>query len=177
MEIPHVTCVQIGDETYEAFPGLTAKKIKSLAAEAGVALDTGSGSQLPLLVIMPMKSGLVSVIFGATMGLLKRLLAKGADGIGTVHFAHIVQLPNNKVGFFTLYDGPFEKYVLDFATHMGPAFDLMFKFVSDPADTPVSKNVASFTKWSRENDLPPLGFFNAYPGLVVQDIRALAPAS
>ena len=53
--------------------------------------------------------------------------------MGTVHFAHLVELPGNHIGFFTIYDGPFDKYAQDFADKLGPAFDLIFKFTKPPA--------------------------------------------
>ena len=90
-----------------------------------------------------------------------------------MHFAHLVQLPNNQIGFFTIYDGPFEKYTQDFAEKLGPAFDLIFKFTIDPPPTPTAKNAAAFTKWVEAHDPPPIGFYVAYPGLQVQDVREL----
>ena len=159
--------------TYEAYPGASVKTIKSLASNAGITLDQGAGSQLPLLVIMPMKSRLSSSALRLALRPLRKYLVKGADGVGTVHFAHLAQLSPSEVGFFTLYDGPFEKYVQDFASHLGPAFDFLMKFVTDPSPSPVSKRAEAFRTWAYEHDWRPIGFFNAYPGLSVQDIKAL----
>ena len=61
----------------------------------------------------------------------------------------------------------------DFAEKLGPAFDLIFKFTVDPPPTPTAKNAEAFTKWVQAHDLPPLGFYAAYPGLQVQDVREL----
>ena len=93
--------------------------------------------------------------------------------MGTVHFAHLVDLPGNHIGFFTIYDGPFDKYAQDFADQLGPAFDLIFKFTIDPPPTPTSKNASAFTQWVKDHDLAPLAFYSAYPGLQVQDVKAL----
>jgi hypothetical protein len=82
-------------------------------------------------------------------------------------------LEDNKLGFFTVYDGPFDKYIQDFAEKLGPIFDLLFKFVIDPPPTPVAKNAAALTAWLSARDLPPIGLYNAYPGLTVQDVNAL----
>ena len=90
-----------------------------------------------------------------------------------MHFAHLVSLANNQLGFFTVYDGDFEKYTQDFAEKLGPAFDLLFKFTVNPPPTPTAKNAAAFTRWVEAHDLAPLGFYSAYPGLQVQDIREL----
>jgi hypothetical protein len=158
---------------YCTYPGATAQKIRSLASAAGIALDRADAQQFPLLVIMPMRSRLSVVALEAAFKVIGSHVYKGADAIGTVHFANLVKFPRNQVGFFTIYDGPWEKYAQDFATQLGPAFDLMFKFVVDPAPTPVSKNVGTFTKWAEAHDWVSLAFYSAYPGLSVQDVRAL----
>jgi hypothetical protein len=158
---------------YESYPGVSVQEIRSRANAAGVAMDETGVQQRPLLVIMPMKGRLAVAAVRMAFSVLQRYLQKGGDEVGTVHFAHLVPLPNNQIGFFTVYDGPFEKYAQDFAEKLGPAFDLLFKFIIDPAATPTSKNAAAFTKWVEEHDLRPIGFYSAYPGLQVQDIREL----
>ena len=40
---------------------------------------------------------------------------EGMDTVGTVHIAHWVPFENNHIGFFTIYDGDFKKYIQDFA--------------------------------------------------------------
>ena len=39
--------------------------------------------------------------------------------------------------------------------------------------TPVAKNAHAFYEWALANNHEPIGFYSAYPGLGVQDIRAL----
>ena len=158
---------------YENYRGVSVSRVKSLAANAGITFDVATAQQLPLLVMMPMKGRLATVTLQAGLKVLRGLLYKGADGVGTAHFAHLVEMPNNYVAFFTVYDGPYDKYAQDFAEQMGPAFDLIFAFVSDPPATPTSKNVAPFTQWVMEHNLKPLAFYSAYPGLQVADIKAL----
>ncbi len=158
---------------YLGHPGATVQQIKSLAANAGITLDPATATQLPLLLFMELKGTLSLVVVKTIFKLLNRLIIKGADGIGTLHFAHLMELPNNVMGMFTAYDGPFDKYAQDFATHMGPAFDLIFKFANDPSPSPTAKNVVPFTKWVNDRDAKPLSFYAAYPGLTVQDVRAL----
>jgi hypothetical protein len=81
---------------------VTAKEIKDLAAAAGV---TGAAKQLPFLVILPIKSLLayveVELLWRARAHRTQRDLAT----VGTPHFAQFVPLGNNRVGFFTVYDG------------------------------------------------------------------------
>jgi hypothetical protein len=98
-------------------------------------------------------------------------MRKGADTIGTLHFAHFVALLGNYLGFFTVYDGTFEKYMQDFTQKIGPIFDVLYKFVTNAPPLPVAKNSEAFTNAAAE--YPPIGFYSAYPGLAVQDIKAL----
>ncbi len=77
------------------------------------------------------------------------------------------------LGFFTIYDGSFEKYIQDFAEKISPVFDAVFPHVVGAPPTPVAKNAEAFYQWGLANNYPPIGFYSAYPGLSVQDIRAL----
>ena len=98
---------------------------------------------------------------------------KASDSIGTLHFSHWVPFENNHIGFFTIFDGDFEKYIQDFADKTSFAFDAVFPHVVGAPPTPVAKNARAFYQWALENNYPPIGFYSAYPGLSVQDIRAL----
>ena len=40
---------------------------------------------------------------------------QASDAVGTLHFSHWVPFEDNHLGFFTIYDGDFEKYIQDFA--------------------------------------------------------------
>ena len=155
---------------YTAYPTATAKEIKAQAESAGV---SGNSEQLPFLVIMPLKGRVASLALGAVFKVAGPILVNGSDTVGTLHFAHFVPLEDNKLGFFTVYDGPFDKYIQDFAEKLGPVFDLLFKFVVDPPPTPSAKNADALTKWVAAHDLPPIGMYKSYPGLTVQDVNAL----
>ena len=37
----------------------------------------------------------------------------------------------------------------------------------------MAKNTQAFYQWALDNNYPPIGFYSAYPGLSVQDVRAL----
>ena len=52
-------------------------------------------------------------------------------------------------------------------------FDAIFPHVEGAPPTPVAKNAEAFYEWALENNHPPIGFYSAYPGLGVLDIRAL----
>jgi hypothetical protein len=98
---------------------------------------------------------------------------KASDAIGTLHIAHFVPFENNHLGFFTVYDGSVEKYIQDFAEKDSFVFNTLFTGVVGAPPTPVEKNAQAFLQWATENNYPAIGFYNAYPGLGVQDIRAL----
>ena len=77
------------------------------------------------------------------------------------------------IGFFTIFDGDMAKYFQDFAEKTSFVFDTIFPHVDGAPPTPVAKNVQAFYQWALEDNHPPIGFYSAYPGLSVQDIRAL----
>ena len=158
-------------DTYFAYEDASVQDIKAAARAAGF---TGNTSQSPLLTYMAFKSrvqGFVLKLVGPA--LLERRDTKRSDAIGTLHFSHWVPFENNHLGFFTIFDGDFEKYIQDFADKTSFAFDALFPHVVGAPPTPVAKNAQAFYQWALENNYPPIGFYSAYPGLSVQDIKAL----
>lgn len=155
---------------FSAYPDFTVNEIKALATAASV---TGAGKELPFLLILPIKSRLAY----AEVGLLLRARAhktqKDLATVGTPHFAQFVPLGKNRVGFFTVYDGSFDEYIADFTKYIGPVFDLVFKFTKDPPPSPCRKHLQEFVDFAAGANLAPIGFYEAYPGLSVQDIHAL----
>jgi hypothetical protein len=155
---------------FSAYPDVTAQQIKAMVSAAGVA---GAGSQLPFLVILPIKSALayaeVVLLLHARAHRTQRDLAT----VGTPHFAQFIPLGNNQIGFFTVYDGSFDKYIDDFTKYIGPVFDLIFKFINNPPPSPCRKFVQEFVDFAAAANRAPIGFYLAYPGLTVQDIHAL----
>jgi hypothetical protein len=155
---------------FSAYPDVTAKEIKALAAAADV---TGAGQQLPFLLILPIKSKLAYIEVQLLLHARSRRTQKDLAMVGTPHFAQFVPLGNNEVGFFTVYDGSFDKYIADFTKYIGEVFDLVFKFTKDPPPSPCRKHVQEFIDFGKRINLAPIGFYQAYPGLTVQDIHAL----
>ena len=102
-------------DTYFAYEDASVQDIKALARAAGF---TGKTSQAPLLTYMAFKSrvqGFVLKLVGkALVG--KEKGSQASDAIGTLHFSHWVPFENNHIGFFTIYDGAWDKYIQDFAT-------------------------------------------------------------
>ena len=156
-------------DTYFGYDA-SVQDIKAAARAAGF---TGNTGQHTLLTYMAFKSRLQ----GFALKLVgKTLVEKGhraSDSIGTLHLAHFVPFENNHVGFFTVFDGDFEKYIQDFADKTSFTFDALFPNIVGGAPTPVAKNAQGFIQWARENNYPAIGFYSAYPGLSVLDIRAL----
>ncbi len=158
-------------DTYFAYGDASVQDIKACVRAAAF---TGNTSQSPLLTYMSFKSRLqafaVKLVAGALVGEKGH---KASDSLGTLHVAHFVPFENNHIGFFTVYDGDMEKYFQDFADKTSFVFDALFPHVVGAPPTPVAKNVKAFYQWGLNNNYPPIGFYSAYPGLSVQDVRAL----
>jgi hypothetical protein len=155
---------------FSAYPDVTVKEIKALAAAADV---TGTGKELPFLVILPIKSRVAYAEVGLLLRARSHKTQKDLATVGTPHFAQFVPLGENRIGFFTVYDGSFDQYIADFTKYIGPVFDLVFKFTKDPPPSPCRKHVQEFVDFASGANRTPIGFYEAYPGLSVQDIHAL----
>jgi len=155
---------------YTAYPDVTAKEIKALAAQADV---TGVTGQLPFLVVLPIKSKLAFVEVQLLLRARGRGTTKDLDKVGTPHFAQFVSLEDNQIGFFTVYDGSFDTYIADFTKNIGEVFDLLFKFTKGAPPSPVRKHLQEFIDFAASANRAPIGFYEAYPGLSVQDVHAL----
>jgi hypothetical protein len=102
-----------------------------------------------------------------------RAMPRERRKVGTPHFAQFVPLEDNQIGFFTVHDGSFEKYIADFTKNIGQVFDLIFKFTKNPPPSPCRKHLQEFIDFAAAANRSPIGFYQAYPGLSVQDIHAL----
>jgi hypothetical protein len=155
---------------YTAYPSVTAEEIKTLAAAAGV---SGAGELHPFLVILPMKSRLAFMEVKLILRARGHGTTKDLDKVGTPHFAQFVPLEDNQIGFFTVFDGSFDKYIADFTKNIGQVFDLLFKFTEGAPPSPCRKYLQEFIDFAVGANRTPIGFYQAYPGLSVQDIHAL----
>jgi hypothetical protein len=155
---------------YTAYPEVTTNEIKSLAANAGV---SGTAELNPFLVILPIKSKIAFVTVEMIVRARTRGTQKDLDTVGTPHFAQFVPLEDNQIGFFTVYDGSFDDYIADFTKNIGHVFDLIFKFTKDAPPSPCQKHLQEFIDFAAAASRTPIGFYQAYPGLTVQDIHAL----
>ena len=64
---------------------------------------------------------------------------EASDSLGTLHFSHWVPFEHNHLGFFTIFDGDFEKYIQDFADKTSFVFDAVFPHVERRAANPGRK--------------------------------------
>jgi hypothetical protein len=155
---------------YSAYPRLTVNEIKALASEAGV---SGAGELRPFLVILPAKSRIAYFEIQLLLRARGRGITNDLDKVGTPHFAQFVPLEDNQIGFFTVYDGDFDTYIADFTKNIGQVFDLLFKFTKGAPPSPCRKHLQEFIDFAAGANRKPIGFYQAYPGLSVQDIHAL----
>lgn len=155
---------------YTAYPDVTVKEIKAMAAAADV---TGAGEQRPFLVVLPIKSKLAYIEVQLILRARGHGTTKDLDKVGTPHFAQFVPLEDNQIGFFTVYDGTFNDYIADFTKNIGEVFDLLFKFTKGAPPSPCRKHLQEFIDFAAGANREPIGFYKAYPGLSVQDIHAL----
>ena len=155
---------------YTAYPDVSVKEVKAMAAAAGV---EGATEQLPFLVILPAKSHLAFIELELLLKARGRGIQNDLNKVGTPHFAQFVPLEDNQLGFFTVYDGDFDTYIADFTKNIGEVFDLIFKFTKNPPPSPCRKHLQEFIDFAAGANRTPIGFYRAYPGLSVQDIHAL----
>jgi len=104
---------------------------------------------------------------------MSRSIVHDLDTVGTPHFAQFLPVEDESVGFFTVYDGSFDKYIADFTKNIGPVFDVIFKFTKNAPPSPCRKHQQEFVDFAAGANRQPIGFYQAYPGLSVQDIHAL----
>lgn len=155
---------------FSAFPEMPASAIKSLASVANIRAGREVNA---FLMTMPIQSGFAFMELQLLLRSREYKTQKELAMINTLHFAQFVPLENNQVGFFTVYDGPLAKYIADFTRHIGPVFDLIFKFTKGPPRFPCRKHLQAFIEFAAEAKRTPIGFYQAYPGLTAQAIHAL----
>ena len=157
-------------DTYFAYGDASVQEIKECTRAAGF---TGNTAQAPLLTYMPIKSRMQGVALKLDTRDIKDRGKNASDAIGTLHFSHWVPFDKDAIGFFTIFCGDFPKYIQDFTDKTSFVFDSVFPHVVGAPPTPIQKNADAFYQWALDYNYPPIGFYSAYPGLSVQDIKAL----
>jgi hypothetical protein len=95
---------------------------------------------------------------------------QGADKVGSVHDMRFVFLENDtKLLFCTAYDGDWDPYIVDFATKIPDALDVL---LCDGEGYPGmhSPNVAD---WIASKQIPADGWYVANPDLTVAETRRM----
>ena len=124
-------------DTYFAYEDASVQDIKECARAAGF---TGNTSQGPLLTYMTFKSRRARLCPEAGReALVGEKGHEASDSIGTLHFSHWVPFEDNHIGFFTIFDGDFAKYIQDFADKTSFVFDALFPHVVGAPPTPVQR--------------------------------------
>ena len=160
-----------------SFPNSAAEPASAMPPPHLVATstpNTGSASHIGTAAeFLPTRSRLSFIEIQLLLRARSHGITKDLDTVGTPHFAQFVPLEDNQIGFFTVYDGSFDKYIADFTKNIGQVFDLIFKFTKDPPPSPCRMHLQEFIDFAAGASRAPIGFYQAYPGLSVQDIHAL----
>src|SRR5258708_29949172 len=141
---------------YTAYPSVTVGDVKALAAAAGIG---GVGELHPFLVILPIKSYLHFIAVQLILRARGKGTTKDLDKVGTPHFAQFIPLEDNQIGFFTVYDGSFDKYIADFTKNIGEVFDLIFKFTKNPPPSPCRERLQKSIDFAADRHDKPSGFY------------------
>jgi hypothetical protein len=155
---------------YSAYPDATVEDIRAMKLAVA---QGGAGELQPLLVTLPAKSRLAFFELQVLLRARSGAIAKGLDRVHTAHFAQFVALEENKIGFFTVYDGNLDAHITDVINGIGPIFDLLFNFVDAAPPSPCREHPREFLEFAARASRHSFGFYQAYPGLGVQDIRGL----
>ena len=82
---------------------------------------------------------------------------EASDSLGTLHFSHWVPFEDNHLGFFTIFDGDFEKYIQDFADKTSFVFDALFPHVDGAPPTPWQRTSRRSISGHWKTTIRPLG--------------------
>jgi len=84
-----------------------------------------------------------------------------------------VPLEDNQIGFFTVYDGSFDTYIAISPKTSGKSLTLYSNSRRTHRHRRAEKHLQEFIDFAAGANRAPIGFYQAYPGLTVQDIHAL----
>ena len=153
--------------TYTAYPDITAKEINDL-------VDPGDqhckGAQQAFLMVLPARSSLAFLELQLLLQAQGRSIMADLDNGSVPHFAQIIPLEDEQIGFFGIHDCRSENHMRKLARSLGPTFDLMFKFIKNPPPSPCHRHVSEFVEFTAAARRVPIGFYQAYPTMTVRDI-------
>ena len=158
-------------DTYFAYGDASVQDIKACAREAGF---TGETSQDTLLTYMTFKSRLQGFVLKLVAGALldekalKHRMLLGRCMSPTLSPSSTTTSASSRSSTVT-----WRSTSRTLRTRPSFTFDALFPHVVGAPPTPVAKNAQAFYQWGLDSNYPAIGFYSAYPGLSVQDIRAL----
>ena len=160
-------------DTYSAYEDASVQDIKEAARAAGV---TGKASQGTLLTYLPFKSR----VQGFVLKLVARLCLERRGTQRRMPLGRCISTigcPLRKTTWASSQSTTVlgKQDMHDFATKTSFLWDALFPHVKGAPPPPVAKDVPAFSQYLAENNYPAIGFYSAYPGLSVQDIRTRRP--
>ena len=156
-------------DTYFAYEA-SVQEIKSCARAAGF---TGNTPQSPLLTYWTFKS----LLQAFAMKLVGKALWERRESKGRMLLERCISPIGCPLRTTTWASSPSSTVISRSTsrtsrTRPGRLRHALSTCVGAPP-TPVAKNAQAFYQWALQNNQPAIGFYSAYPGLSVQDIKAL----
>ena len=159
-------------DTYFAYEDASVQDIKAAALAAGF---TGNTSQSPLLTYWTFKSRLQAFAMKlvAKVHGRERKVTKGRMRSGRCTSRIWCRSRTTTSASSPSSTATWRSTSRTSPTRPRSSSIPLFPHVDGAPPTPVAKNAQAFYQWALENNQPPIGFYSAYPGLSVLDIRAL----
>lgn len=131
-----------------------------------------------LTAIAPIIPGRRAALQGVLAAFRARIEAGGPtplEGIGTVHFARWVIIPDDADGgqllFTSNFDGPWDDYIEDFANQSAASFDAIYSNCEGWPEQG-ARDVAAFKDYVHRHELTSDVYYRAYPTATVRQVRA-----
>jgi hypothetical protein len=134
-------------------------------------------SQNHFTLRFPLKSPADATALAEQLPPLMPAMMKAQDAIGTVHYSRFTILSDQTLLFLGDFDGEFGTLMGELAKRAGGVFDAVFAHVVDPPPTPTAAHADGFAEWAGEHLLMAVNLYTAYPGVTVQEVKALAAAA
>jgi Dyp-type peroxidase family len=170
--------------SFRAYPGLDVSAVRKatdgLPAAFGRDPQVGGGVQLPLLLVMPVKTTRIEALKDGIGDLNRPELSPepALRMVGTVHSTRFVIFEGRetngegwaKLAVVATFDGNVDDYIAVFARQLKFQFNLLFSFIADaPANG--ANDVPAFVEYVKERNIRPIGpVYRAYAGQTTLDI-------
>jgi hypothetical protein len=134
-------------------------------------------SQNHFTLRFPLKAPADAKALAGQLPPLMPAMFKAQDAIGTVHYSRFTVLSDKSLLFLGDFDGEFAALMGELAKRAGAVFDAIFAHVVEPPPTPIADHADAFVEWAAEHLLTAVNLYSAYPGVTVQEVKALAAAA